>query len=206
MKKYSTIKEALSMLLQSIMAYEDITMTERELIRECINGNRLSQRKLYDMHSPLMFSICLRYAGNYADACDMLQDSFIKVFDNLHKFDFQGTFQGWIRRVVVNTCIDFHRYKKHNLSFETIENTNSYLTTVNNEVILRLSSEDMLKAIQKLPTTQRIIISLYAIDGYEHSEIAGILRITESASRSMLAKARKSLSEKFKSIMTIAAL
>lgn len=181
-------------------------MSEKELISECIKGNRLSQKKLYDIHSPLMFSICLRYAGNYSDACDMLQDSFIKVFDNLHKFDFQGSFQGWIRRVVVNTCIDFHRYKKQNLSFEAIENSISDATVVDNDVIARLSSEDMMKAIQKLPATQRIIIGLYAIDGFEHSEIAAMLRITESASRSMLAKARKSLSEKFKTLVTISAL
>ncbi len=183
-----------------------ITMAEKELIQECINGSRLSQKTLYDLHSPAMFSICLRYAGNYNDACDMLQDSFIKVFDNLHKFDFQGSFQGWIRRVVVNTCIDFHRYKKRDLSFEMLENSNSETTAVDNDVVARLSAEDMIKAIQKLPATQRIIISLYAIDGYEHSEIARMLHITESASRSMLAKARKALSEKFKSIMTIAAL
>lgn len=181
-------------------------MTERELIRDCLNGNRLSQKKLYEMHSPLMFSVCLRYAGNHNDACDMLQEGFIKVFDNLHKYNFQGSFQGWIRRVVVNTCIDFHRYKKHDLSFETMENSHSDSTSVDNDVISKLSAEDLIKAMQKLPTTQRIIISLYAIDGYEHAEIASILRITESASRSILAKARKALSEKIKSLMTIAAL
>ncbi len=158
------------------------------------------------MHAPLMFSICLRYAGNYNDACDMLQDSFIKVFENLHKFDFKGSFQGWIRKVVVNTCIDFHRHKKKDLNFELLENSNADSTTVDNDIIARLSAEDMIKAIQRLPATQRIIISLYAIDGYEHAEIAGMLHITESASRSMLTKARKSLSEKFKSLMTIAAI
>lgn len=188
------------------MEPKEITMAENDLIRECINGSRLSQKKLYEMHSPLMFSICLRYTGNYNDASDVLQDSFIKVFDNLHKFDFKGSFQGWIRRIVVNTCIDFHRYKKLDLSFDSIENANSDSTSVNSEVLSRLSSGDLLKAIQTLPTSQRIILSLYAIEGFEHSEIAGILRITESASRSTLAKARKSLSEKFKSLMTIAAL
>lgn len=188
------------------MVNDKVNMAEQDLIRECINGSRLSQKQLYELYAPLMFSICLRYAGNYHDACDMLQDSFIKVFDNLHKFDFRGSFQGWIRRIVVNTCIDFHRFKKQHVFFDSLENCHSESTSVDNDVIARLSSGDILKSIQQLPTTQRIILSLYAIDGFEHSEIASILRITESASRSILSKARKSLSEKFNSLKFIAAL
>jgi RNA polymerase sigma-70 factor (ECF subfamily) len=188
------------------MSNSNVTMAERELIYESINGSRLSQKKLYDMYAPLMFSVCLRYAGNYDDACDILQDGFIKVFSNLRKFDFKGSFQGWIRRIIINTCIDFYRTRKTDLSFETSENTLSEFTAVDNDALARISSEEMLNAIRRLPASQRIILSLYAIDGYEHSEIASMLRISESASRSTLAKARKSLSAQFKSLLSLSVL
>ncbi len=143
-----------------------------------------------------MFALCCRYAGDYHKACDMLQEGFIKVFNHLSTFNFQGSLEGWIRRVIINCCLDLLRKEQPCLSFQQVENTIPPEYQVTNEGIIRQSTDEIFRALQSLPPAQRIILSLYAIDGYEHAEIASILRISESASRSLVAKARQALMRK----------
>jgi RNA polymerase sigma-70 factor (ECF subfamily) len=171
-------------------------MSEKELIQRCIAGDPVAQKQLYDKYSPLMFALCWRYAGDYHKACDMLQEGFIKVFNHLSTFSFQGSLGGWIRKVMINSCLDLLRKEQPFLSFHQVENSILPENHTENECIVRQSAEEIFRALQSLPPAQRIILSLYAIDGYEHAEIASILRISESASRSLVAKARQALMKK----------
>jgi RNA polymerase sigma-70 factor (ECF subfamily) len=138
-----------------------------------------------------MFAICLRYSANPDNAKDMLQDAFIRVFDRLDKFRFEGSFEGWIKRVAVTTCLDFNKKLKSEPYSEEIEN----FTHLGSEagVISQMGANDLIKLLQKLPAGYRTVFNLYAIEGYGHAEIAEMLEINENTSKTQLFKARKML-------------
>ncbi len=175
------------------------TYTEAEIISGCIKGERKFQEILYHTYSSKMFSVCLRYANEYAGAEDLLQDGFIKVYNNIQKFRSEGSFEGWIRRIFVNNSIEYFR-KKSNLYVvqETEALTYEYY---DDNAVQKLMKEDLMKIIQSLSVGYRTIFNLYAIEGYSHKEIAELLNITEGTSKSQLARARYLLQKKIAEAM-----
>ena len=162
--------------------------SESDLIQGCINKDRTMQRLLYDTYAPKMYGVCLRYAGNENDANDILQEGFIKVYKNIEKFRREGSFEGWIRRIFVNTAIEHYRkkVKMYNVT-EAQENTieDKELTALDT-----LATKDILKIVDELSPGYKAVFNMHVIEGYSHKEIADILGITEGTSKSQLARAK----------------
>jgi RNA polymerase sigma factor (sigma-70 family) len=161
---------------------------ETHLIENCIKGDRKSQKKLYDLYSAKMYSICLRYSKNQMDAEDILQEGFVKLFNNLSRFRGEGSFDGWVRRIFVNTAIEHIRRKSLNTSGgEGLENT---IADRHHNALDRLYEKDIINSSLTLSDGYRTVFNLYAIDGYSHKEIATKLGITESTSKSQFSRAK----------------
>lgn len=139
-----------------------------------------------------MLAVCMRYARHHMEAEDVLQDAFIKVFDHLHQFQNKGSFEGWIRRVVVNTALKTFDRKSFTHEQYGLEVREDY-SAAEPKVFAQLNEEELLGLIARLPEGYRIVFNLYAIEGYSHAEIADMLGVQESTSRSQLVKARKML-------------
>ncbi|MCB0703754.1 MAG: sigma-70 family RNA polymerase sigma factor [Saprospiraceae bacterium] len=166
-------------------------MSERELILGCIREDRDCQLEVFQRYSGKMLSVCLRYARHQMEAEDILQDAFIKVFDNLEKFQHKGSFEGWIRRIVVNTALK--NFQKSSVKNERIGLEDYEDQALEPEVISNMGEKEILKLISQLPDGYRHVFNLYVIEGYSHKEIGELLSIGESTSRSQLVKARKIL-------------
>ncbi len=167
-----------------------------DLLEGCKRGERRAQELLYRSLSAKMLAVCTRYAKNDFEAEDMLQAGFIKVFRNLDSFRGEGAFEGWIRRVVVNTAIEMYRQNIRNLKTVDIEEV--YDSEQHTYAMDGLEASDLLKLIQRLPDGYRVVFNMYAIEGYSHKEIAETLHITEGASKSQLSRARSWLKERIK--------
>ncbi len=166
----------------------NITKTEELLISDCLKGDRKAQKSLYEFYSPKLYSICFRYTKNEMDAEDVLQDGFVKLFNNLHKFKGEGSFEGWIRRIFVNTAIEHLRRKKLNTTgSEYFENT---LCDNQPSALDNLYSKDLIKSAKTLSRGYQTVFHLYAVEGYSHQEIAKKLGITESTSKSQFSRAK----------------
>lgn len=164
------------------------TQSEGILIRNCINGDRKHQKALYDLYSPKMFTICVRYTKNQMDAEDVLQEGFVKVFNNLHKFKGEGAFEGWLRRIFVNTAIEHLRTKKApSIGCEYAENC---VSDKQPSALENLYRKDILKSAKVLSNGYHTVFNLYAVEGYSHQEIANKLGITESTSKSQYSRAK----------------
>lgn len=163
-------------------------MQEQELISKCKANDRIAQRLLYDRFAPLLMTICRRYAGTQS-AEDVMQESFIRIFQYLGQYRSEGSFEGWIRRVCVNTCIR-HLEKAKRLP---IEYFGDGLPDhgMEPDAISRMSANELLDLIDKIPDGYKTVFNLSVIEGYPHKEIALLLGIEESSSRSQLTKARK---------------
>ncbi|MEL7120146.1 MAG: sigma-70 family RNA polymerase sigma factor [Bacteroidota bacterium] len=165
-------------------------MDEKTLIQACIRQERKAQRMLYDQFAGKMFAVCLRYVKSREDAEDLLLEAFYKVFSNIERFKAEGSFEGWIRRIVVNECLMFLR-KKHNFHM-TLE-LNQVDEKVEASPVDNLVYEDIIKFLDQLPTGYRTIFNLYIIEGYKHREISEILNISINTSKSQLILAKKKL-------------
>lgn len=165
---------------------------EQQLIRECLDGKRTAQKALYEQFAPKMLGVCYRYARSADDAQDMLQESFIRVFQNLHQYKFEGSFEGWIRRVVVTTSLNFLSRNKH-VDLQESLNDRELDALEQPEIFDRLEHLDLLSCIRKLPQGYATVINLHAIEGFEYKEISELLGITESSVRSQYARARAQL-------------
>ncbi len=164
-------------------------MTDEQLIHGCVEGNAVAQKLLYDTYSRKMMGVCLRYASDYEEAQDILQDGFVKVYQKLGSFQHKGSLEGWIRRTVVNTALDnFRRNKQHRHQVEL--GAVDYLLEADDNVLSSLAAKDLLKIIQKLPSGYRTVFNLFAIEGYSHKEIADQLEISENTSKSQFRKAK----------------
>jgi len=168
-------------------------LSEEELIRGCLRGNAQCQRSLYERFASKMYAVCLRYARSSSDASDMLQEGFVKVFTKLEQFHFQGSFEGWIRRIMINTAL--RTYQRQRFDQETTGYENLPDMPVEPDAISALSEAELLKLIAKLPDGYRMVFNMVAIEGFSHAEAADLLGIQESTSRSQLTKARRWLSE-----------
>lgn len=163
-------------------------LQEHELIKRCEANDRTAQRLLYERFAPLLMSICRRYVGQ-ANAEDVVQDSFIRIFQYLVQYRHDGSFEGWVRRVCVNTCIRYLEKAKRLQVDLGLEGVPEH--SIEPDAISKMSADELMTVIDKLPDGYRTVFNLSVIEGYHHKEIANILGIEESSSRSQLTKARK---------------
>jgi RNA polymerase sigma-70 factor (ECF subfamily) len=173
-------------------------MEEQEIIKGCLKNDRKCQKALYEKFYGKMMGACMRYAKNRDDAKDILHEGFMKVFDNLHKFGNKGSFEGWVRRIMVNTAIDHIRKNKHEyLIVDTVyaDKMAKQMTddVDENELMSSVNQQEVIKAIQQLSPAYRAVFNLYVIEEYTHKEIAELLDISEGTSKSNLAKAKFNL-------------
>jgi RNA polymerase sigma-70 factor (ECF subfamily) len=172
-------------------------MDEKQLITGCLNGDRRTQKELYDLYSRKMMGVCLRYVSDRETARDLLQEGFIKVFSSIGSYAGTGAFEGWMRTVFVNGALEYLRKTdilRDSVDTGSIEN----LSGDEESAVSRLSAEELMNLIQRLPEGFRTVFNLYAIEGYSHKEIARMLHITESTSRSQYVRARKWLQEQIR--------
>lgn len=167
-------------------------MTEEQLVKECISGNAIAHKKFYDLFAKKMMGVCLRYCSNYDEAQDVLQDGFIKVFSKLPKFVNKGSLEGWVRRIIVNTALD--QYRKNKKFQKDVEIDAVGFKLEKEEFIVETITADyLLKIVQTIPEGYRMVFNLFAIEGYSHKEIASMLGVTESTSKSQYSRAKKML-------------
>ena len=168
-----------------------ISYQESDLIEACIRKERWAQRVLYEEHYGKMMGVCLRYANNSDDALDILHEGFIKVFKHIAKYQPGTSLTAWIRRIMVNTAIDYYR---KNIRRRTEDLEQAYdVEAPQADAISQCTEKEILAAVQELSPAYRTVFNLYVIEGYSHKEIAELLDITESTSRSNLVKARLKL-------------
>jgi len=166
---------------------------EAQLIKKAAKHQRNAQHQLYEMHAPKMLSVCRRYIKDLHFAEEVMLNGFMKVFTNLNNFKFEGSFEGWIRRIMVNESISFLRREKQIFFTEEIK---SYTEESWNNINTELEVEQIQSLIDSLPEGYKMVFVLYAVEGYKHGEIAKMLGISESTSKSQLFKARKLLQQK----------
>ena len=164
-------------------------MNEAELIKGCVSGNPRAQKQLYDTFSGKMMGVCLRYCKSEEVAQDALQEGFVKVFSKLSEFKMDGSFEGWIRRIMVNTSLDILRKdKKH--AFHADVDEVSFLLPDNETITGDLAAQELLKLLNTLPDGYRVVFNMFAIEGFSHKEIAEHLGVTENTSKSQYSRAR----------------
>ena len=173
---------------------------QQKLIDGCKRGEPKSQKSLYDAYAGKMMAVCMRYCGNDRDtAMDLLQDGFIKVFTYIGSYDGRGSLEGWIRRIVINVALDYVRTSDLLKNAESIEAINeTSVENIDSSTIDKLSAEELTEIIGELPSGFRTVFNLFAIEGYSHKEIAEMLNITESTSRSPLINAKQLLQKRLK--------
>ncbi len=173
-------------------------MNETEIIKGCIKNDRACQKVLYDYFFSEMLGVCLRYSNNEEVAMDILHEGFLKIFLNIKNFNNSGTFEGWVRRIMVNTCIDSLRKGKQNYQIVSTVYANETIPDVpeeleDEEILIHIEKEEILKAVQKLTPAYRTIFNLYVVEEYSHKQIADMLEISEGTSKSNLSKAKFNL-------------
>jgi RNA polymerase sigma factor (sigma-70 family) len=172
---------------------------ESDLIEGCIKGDRKTQRELYNRYAPKMYGLCLRYASNSEEAEDILQEGFIKVFNKMGSFRKEGSFEGWIRRIFVNTAIEQYRKKIHlqpitDYEENTVEG--KYLSVLDS-----MAEKDIIQLVQQLSPGYRTVFNMYVVEGYTHRQIAEVLGISEGTSKSQLSRAKQILQELVKTFI-----
>jgi RNA polymerase sigma-70 factor (ECF subfamily) len=175
---------------------------QEKLIQGCLRGNKADQYRLYTHYSRKMYGVCLRFAASYDEAQDILQESFIKVFEKLSSFSGKGSLEGWIKRIVINTAIEKYRDRVFHLSVHEMTDNGTFADE--NLGPSTLGINDLLNLIQQLPDQYRLVFNLYALDGMSHKEIGEALGLSESTSRSNLSRARVLLQEKIKKEVRLA--
>lgn len=161
---------------------------EQELIQQCKDGNPKAQRKLYDLCSRAMYGVCLRYSSTAEDARDILQEGFIKIFTRLNQYSGKGSFEGWIKRIFINTALEHYRVNKVYREQSDVEQ--AYQVHYDGFSLESISRKELLEILNGLAPGYRSVLNLYAIEGYSHAEIAEIMGISEGTSKSQLSRAR----------------
>jgi RNA polymerase sigma-70 factor (ECF subfamily) len=162
------------------------------LIQNCSRNDTKAQSELYQLFSSKLFSLCLKYSRNYAEAEDNLQDAFMTIFKKIEQYNNKGSFEGWLKRITINTALQCYRNKG---LFEIVNED------LIEDVVLEIDDDEitidyLLKIIQELPDRYRLVFNLYVLDGYSHKDIASLLNINAGTSKSNLARARKILKDK----------
>ena len=165
-----------------------------KLIKDCAAGKQQAQASLYQIFSPKMYGVCLRYAKNASEAEDSLQEGFLKVFTKIKSFRNEGSLEGWIRKIMVNVSLE--KYRKQQLMLPTEDMGKYDNVNYSDDIISTISANDLLEIIQELPPRYKMVFNLYVMEGMSHQEIAKEMGITEGTSKSNLARARGILQEK----------
>jgi len=169
-------------------------MTEELLLAGCLKNNASAQEALYNRFSPRMLGVCYRFGKNREDAEDMLQEGFIKVFTQMHQYRNEGALEGWIRRIIVHTCIN--NLKKNKKFSDSLDIIHAHSVYINEEMIPSImQAKQVVECIRMLPLGYRTVLNLYAIEGFPHKDIAAMLDIEESTSRSQYTRAKAMLEE-----------
>ncbi|MDZ4809182.1 MAG: RNA polymerase sigma factor [Bacteroidota bacterium] len=166
-----------------LVTQTDILEQFNHLIQKCMEGNRLSQNQLYKLFAPKMFAVCLRYAKNREEAEEIVQEGFVQVFKSLKNFRYQGSFEGWIRKIMVYCAIQQYRGKSKMHPVVNIEKA-EVEEADNDDAMAQLSKKELLKMVQALPPAYRMVFNLYVFEGMKHREIAELLHISEGTSKS----------------------
>ncbi|MEO6837165.1 MAG: sigma-70 family RNA polymerase sigma factor [Ginsengibacter sp.] len=185
----------------------DFLEQTKELIQACIDGNRYSQSRLYEQYAPKMFAVCMRYSRSREEAEDILQDGFAQVFKSLHSFRFAGSFEGWIKKIIVYAAIANYRAKsKMHMVIKNVENFSDteVLDNDNEDVISHLGKKELLKMVQALPPMYGLVFNLYVFEGLKHREIAKELGVSEGTSKSNFHDAKVILQKAVANSMKIA--
>ena len=165
-----------------------------ELIKACLKGNRLAQNRLYQIFADKMFGVCLRYADGEDDAKDILQDGFIKVFQNIGRFRHEGSLEGWVRRIMVNVSLE--KFRKQHL-MHPVEDVSIYEEPqTSDDILAKISAQELMELIQQLSPRYRMVFNLYVMEGMNHKEIGDEMNISVGTSKSNLARAREILKRK----------
>ena len=167
-------------------------MSLNELVKQCAKNDRRAQEEIYQLFSGKLFSICLKYSKNKQEAQDNFQDGFITIFNKIGQFKFKGSFEGWLKRVMVNTILLKYR-QKNVLNLVTEEIPDEVIVDIDDDEV---SLDFLLNLIQELPDRYRMVFNLYVLDGFSHKEISKMLQIAEGTSKSNLARARGILKQK----------
>lgn len=167
------------------------TLSEiKNIISGCLKGNRRDQELLYRRHAAKLYAVCLQYSGNDEEARDILQEGFIKIFENLANYKHEGSFEGWMRRIMVNTALEKYRAKHNLYRVDDIDDIPEPDADPDNEDYSGLQADDLLEIIRELPPKYRMVFNLFAIEGYSHKEISTMVNISEGTSKSNLSRAR----------------
>jgi RNA polymerase sigma factor (sigma-70 family) len=166
-------------------------LTEAELITGCIKKNHVCQRLLFERHAGKMMSLCQRYSKDQQETKDIMQEGFIRVYDCIHQFKFEGSFEGWLRRIFVSVATRY--ISKRRISFSDIDMIDTDTTTIDPSVVSKLSEDDIHRLISRLPEGYKLVFNLNIVEGYSHEEIGSLLGIQASTSRTQLVKARRML-------------
>jgi RNA polymerase sigma factor (sigma-70 family) len=173
-----------------------LTFDIDNIIEGCRKKDSKAQRMLYEQFSSRMYGVCLRYSNSAADAQDTLHEGFLKIFEKISQFESRGAFEGWIRRIMVNTALEKLRNKHKIVDLQ--ENLTEYDSPIEHDLSENLTVQEILKMIDELSPQYKIVFNLFAIEGYTHKEISEMLNITEGTSKSNLSRARGILQEKLK--------
>ena len=166
--------------------------SEKEIIKGCIRKDKKYQKLLFDQYAPILLPVCMRYSHDKQNAEDILQEGFIKIFDNLQQFRSEGSLEGWMKRIMVNTALNHYRSNLKHLYHQDVDEISEILPS-GKDTNAELQAKDILALVQKLPSGYRTVFNMYDIEGYSHKEIAQELDITENTSKTQLLKARKML-------------
>jgi len=174
-------------------------MDDSALVKKCLKGDARAQRALFEKFAPKMLGVCMRYAKNTEQAEDVLQDGFVKVFTKLSHYSGNGSLEGWIRRIIVNTALDEIR---RNVKFQSNINVDDvdYKLELDSHIVEGLAAEDLMKVVNDLPDGYRIVFNMFAVEGYSHKEIAMQLNISENTSKSQYSRARAYLKNKLEEL------
>lgn len=170
------------------------SISDKELIEACLKNERAYQEALYRKFADQMYRVAITYSKDEDEAADILQDGFINVFRNLHRYKFEGSFEGWIRRIIVNKALEYYRSKRR--KEEVIRDFHEQQNLVTDDLLSGIQAKEIVNLVNHLPDKAGMVLKLYAIEGYAHKEIADMMGISEGTSKSQLNRARGLLREK----------
>ena len=174
----------------------------QKLIEQCLEGDRTAQKRLFEHFAPGMLYLCRRYAVDLNEAQDMVQEGFIRMFTNLDKFRHEGHFEGWVRRIFVNSAIKYYRRTRMHNGTTDLQLAVAFESS-DPDPVDGLSEKELMQLLTDLPAGYKVVFNLFAIEGFSHREIAEVLGIEESTSRSQLVKARKMLQTKVNELQRV---
>jgi RNA polymerase sigma-70 factor (ECF subfamily) len=170
------------------------------IINGCIANNKQSQEQMYSMMYAVMMKVCMRYTGNLDDAAVLYNEAMLKVFNKIKQYEFKGSFEGWVKRIVIHTCVDDCRKNARYNKQQWLDDTKALHIAIQPEVYSQLEANDIMQLVMQLPKNTASVFNLFVIDGYKHNEIATLLNISEGTSKWHLNEARRLLKIKLETI------